>query len=76
MIVIAKIAEGREFLHSIREMYEAPKSSASKICDVMNNICFRLKEGETWHVYDEYMYEPMGKLSIRNGVVKLRSYYY
>ena len=74
MIVIAKTIEGKEFFHSVREMYEAPKSSASKICDVMNHVRFRLKEGEAWHIYDEYMYEPTGKLSIRNGVVKLKNY--
>lgn len=74
MIVIAKTVTGKEFFHSIREMYEAPKSSASKICDVMNTVHFRLKEGEAWHIYDEYMYEPQGRLSIRKGIVKLKTY--
>lgn len=74
MVVIAKTIVGKEFLHSVHEMYEAPKSSASKICDVMNHVRFRLKEGEAWHIYDEYMYEPTGKLSIRNGVIKLKNY--
>ena len=74
MIVIAKTINGREFFHSVREMYEAPKTSASKICDVMNTVRFRLKEGEAWHIYDEYMYEPQGRLSIRKGVVKLKTY--
>ena len=74
MIVIAKTVTGKEFFHSIREMYEVPKRSASKICDVMNDVRFRLKEGEAWHIYDEYMYEPQGRLSIRNGMVKLKTY--
>ena len=74
MIVIAKTVTGKEFFHSVSEMYEAPKRSASKICDVMNDVRFRLKEGEAWHVYDEYMYEPSGKLNIRKGVVKLKTY--
>lgn len=74
MIVIAKTVTGKEFFHSVREMYEVPKTSASLICDVMNNARFRLKEGEAWHVYDEYMYEPQGRLSIRNGMVKLKTY--
>lgn len=74
MVVIAKTIKGKEFFHSVHEMYGAPKSSASKICDVMNHVRFRLKEGEAWHIYDEYMYEPTGKLSIRNGVVKLKNY--
>ena len=74
MIVIAKTVTGKEFFHSVREMYEVPKTSASLSCDVMNNVRFRLKEGEAWHVYDEYMYEPQGRLSIRKGVVKLKAY--
>lgn len=74
MMVIAKTIKGQEFFHSVREMYEAPKSSASKICDVMNAMHFRLKEDEVWHVYDEYMYESQGRLSIRKGVVKLKTY--
>lgn len=74
MIVIAKTVTRKEFFHSVREMYEAPKSSASKICDVMNDVRFRLKEGEAWHIYDEYMYEPQGRLSIRKGIVKLKTY--
>lgn len=74
MIVIAKTINGREFFHSVREMYEVSKRSASKICDVMNAMRFRLKEGEAWHIYDEYMYEPQGRLSIRKDVVKLKTY--
>lgn len=74
MIVIVKTVTRKEFFHSVREMYEAPKSSASKICDVMNDVRFRLKEGEAWHIYDEYMYEPQGRLSIRKGIVKLKTY--
>ncbi len=74
MIVIAKTIKRKEFFHSIREMYEVPKSSASKICDAMNDVRFRLKEGEAWHIYDEYTYEPQGRLSIRKGVVKLKNY--
>ena len=36
MIVIAKTVTGKELFHSVREMYEVPKTSASLICDVMN----------------------------------------
>ena len=74
MTVIAKTINGKEFFHSVREMYEVPKRSASKICGVMNTVHFCLKEGEAWHVYEECMYEPQGRLSIRNGVVKLKTY--
>lgn len=74
MVVIAKTIKGKEFFLSVHEMYEAPKSSAKKICEIMNHARFRLKEGEVWHIYDECMYEPTGKLSIRNGMVKLKNY--
>lgn len=73
MIVIAKTIVGKEYYHSTREMYEVPKGSASKICEIMNNVHYRLKDSEAWHVYDEYLYEPAGRLSVRKGVVKLKT---
>lgn len=72
MLVVAKTIKGKEYYHSIHEMYEVSKRSADKICEIMNNVKWNLKDGEAWHVYEESMYEPNGKLSIRNGVVKLR----
>lgn len=72
MLVIAKAIKGKEFFHSIREMYEVPKRSAEKICEIMNREKWNLKDNETWHIYEGTLYEPNGKLSIREGVVRLR----
>lgn len=72
MMVIAKTVKGKEYFHSTREMYEAPKRSAEKICEIMNSEKWNLKDNETWHIYNETLYEPNGRLSIREGIVKLR----
>lgn len=74
MVVIAKTVIGKEYMHSIRDMYEVPKRSAEKIRAIMNREKWNLKDNETWHIYNETLYEPNGRLSIREGVVKLRKY--
>lgn len=75
MKLIAKAPKGAEFLHSRKEAYFASNASADKICEIMNNVKFRLaSENEVWHVYDydfTQEYYASGKLRIYKGNVKL-----
>ena len=77
MKLIAKTQKETEFLHSKKNAFFVPDSSANKICKIMNDTKFRLKsENEIWHVYDyDFMQEDYvtHKLSIYRGVVKLRA---
>lgn len=77
MKLIAKTQKGTEFLHSRKNAFFAPDSSANKICKIMNDTKFRLKsENEIWHVYDyDWMQEDYvtHRLSIYRGVVKLKA---
>jgi hypothetical protein len=77
MKLIAQTVKGFEYLHSKELAFFAPNASADKICKVMNDVRFRLKnENEIYHVYeydimqDDYV---MHRLSIYKGIVKLRT---
>lgn len=75
MKLIAKTQKGIEFFHSRKEAYFVSDASANKICEIMNNVKFRLaSENEVWHVYDydfTQEYYASGKLRIYKGIVKL-----
>lgn len=77
MKLIAKTQKGTEFLHSKKNAFFAPDSSANKICKIMNDVKFRIEnENEVWHVYDYDFTQDMyvtGRLSIYKGQVKLKS---
>ena len=49
--LIAKTIKGKEYIHSRNDAYFADKN-ADKICEVLNKVRYKLKEGECWHVYD------------------------
>lgn len=77
MKLIAMTNKGIEYLHSRQNAFFVSDRSAKKICEIMNNVKFRIKnDSETWHVYDHdftqdnYVY---GKFTIYNGVVKLKA---
>ena len=74
---IAKTIIGTEFLHSKKDCFFAPAASAQKMCDLMNEAKYRLKDGETWCVYDydwsDEMY-VMWRLSLRKGHLKAYEY--
>lgn len=54
--LIAKTRIGKEYLHSRTHAYVVDKN-ADKICKMLNDARYNLKEGECWHVYD-YGYAP------------------
>ena len=76
MKLIAKTQKGTEFLHSKKNAFFAPDSSANKICKIMNDVKFRIEnENEVWHVYDYDFTQDMyvtGRLYIYKGQVKLK----
>ena len=76
MKLIAKTQKGKEFLHSKENAFFVPDSSANKICQIMNDAKFRIKnEDEVWHVYDYDFSQDSyvtGRLSIYKGQVKLK----
>ena len=53
MKLVAKTQKGIEFMHSKENAFFVPDSSAEKICKIMNDVKFRLKnDNELWFVYD------------------------
>ena len=77
MKLVAKTQNGTEFLHSKKNAFFAPDSSANKICKIMNDVKFRIEnDNEMWHVYDYDFSQDMyvtGRLSIYKGQVKLKT---
>lgn len=77
MKLIAIAPKGKEYLHSKTQAFYAPNASADKICKILNDTKFRLKnENEVWHVYDydfTMNYYVNGRFSIYKGAVRLRS---
>ena len=54
--LIAKTIIGKEYMHSRTHAYVVNKN-ADKICKLLNDTRYNLKEGECWYVYD-YGYVP------------------
>lgn len=52
MTIIAKTRKGQEYLYSAISAHKVSKASAAYICKICNECKYRLKEGETWHIYD------------------------
>lgn len=73
--LIAKTKEGTEFFHSKTDAFFAA-SNAQKIADTLNGNCYKLGEGEKWHVYD-YDYSQDAyvnfKIYISKGVFKAKA---
>lgn len=76
MKLVAKTQKGIEFMHSKENAFFVPDSSAEKICKIMNDVKFRLKnDNELWFVYDYDFSQELyvtGRLSIYKGQVKLK----
>lgn len=77
MKLIAMAVKGKEYLHSRQNAFFVSDRSAKKICEVMNDVKFRIKnDSETWHIYDyDFTQESYvtGKLTIYKGIVKLKA---
>jgi hypothetical protein len=53
---IAIAAKGKEFLYNKRSMIAVPTKSAQRIADMLNAVNYKLKDGQTWWVYDNDWY--------------------
>lgn len=77
MKLIAMAVKGKEYLHSRQNDFFVSDRSAKKICEVINDVKFRIKnDSETWHIYDyDFTQESYvtGKLAIYKGIVKLKA---
>lgn len=73
--IIAKTRKGQEYFYSKMFAFSVPKTSAKKICDIVNASGWKLEDGETWHVYEiadyelSYTYAAWQYFRIRKGVV-------
>ena len=76
MKLIAQTVKGFEYMHSKELAFFVPNASADKICKVMNDVRFRLKnENEIYHVYEyDFMQKDYvtHRLRIYKGIVKLK----
>lgn len=53
---IAIAPKGAEYLYRRSSMIAVPKSSGVKIMTTLNNLRYKLKDGEVWHIYDNDWY--------------------
>ena len=76
MTVLAITKAGSEYLYNARTAHKVSKRSAERICKIVNDCEYRIKDGEIWHTYevDEYDaasdYAETQCFTIRNGLVK------
>lgn len=75
MIVLAKSAEGAEYLYSAKSAHAVPKSSARKIMDALNDARYDLRDGQVWHIHevggldDASFYAERQSFGIRKGSI-------
>ena len=80
MTILAKTRAGKEFLYNAASARKVSKASAQKICDIVNENGFLLKDGELWHIYNidkydtAYNYANFQSFTIRKGIVTARAY--
>lgn len=53
---IAIAAEGQEYIFSKANMIAVPTSTAQKIADALNEVRYKLKQGQIWWVFDNDWY--------------------
>lgn len=76
--IIAKTHIGQEYIYSTRHCYAVSNAAAEAICKVINEIKWRLSDGEMWKVYEagdyEYTYTNAAfeKLTRYKGHITLR----
>lgn len=73
--LIAKTRIGTEYLHSKQDAFFCDRS-AKRIADILNKNSYKLKDGETWFVYDYDFgqdYYVTSKIYITNrGAIKAK----
>ena len=83
MFIISKTIKGKEFVYSNKySILCKNESQAHKLAEHLNTYNedtmgdFKLKENETWFVYeiDDYDYPPRYKVTQTKGKITLREY--
>ena len=75
MKIIAIAPVGAEYLYRCTTAHAVPMKSAEKIRSALNSAAYRLRSGETWHLYDvgpydnAYGYAALQRFYIRSGSV-------
>ena len=75
---IARTHKGQEFILDRSLMIAVPTSTRQKICDSLNEMSYKLKEDQRWHVYEnDWYYNDYISQEIKRyeKVMKVRSYY-
>ena len=73
MIILAKAIKNHEFLYNARSAHKVPKSSASIICQALNDANYNLQDNEIWHMYEvsyynnAFCYAETQEFKRRNG---------
>lgn len=73
MKIIAIAPVGAEYLYRCSTAHAVPEKNAEKIRSALNNATYRLRHGETWHLYDvgpydnAYAYAALQRFYIRSG---------
>ena len=80
MLVIAKSVKGKEFLYKAETARKVSARSANTILSVLNEMRWRLKDNEVWHIHEvdeydnAYWYAQRQAFTIRKGVVSAKCY--
>ena len=75
MKVIAKTRKGSEYCYNAASARKVSERSAQRILDIVNEMKWRLNDGEIWHIYDvnqydrAYDYAQYQSFTIRKGIV-------
>ena len=76
MKLIAKTQKSLEFMHSRKDSFFAPDSSAQKMCDILNKNKYHINsDSDTWFVYDYDFSQDLycfRKLYLYRGSLKAR----
>ena len=64
---VAIACKGKEFIYRRDSAHAVPVSSAEKIRSALNAAGYRLRPGETWHLYDNEGLYCWKKFYIRSG---------
>lgn len=80
MLVIAKSVKGKEYLYNAASARKVSKRSSEAILTVLNQMRWRLEDGQVWHIHEvdeysnAYYYAQKQAFTIRNGVVSAKCY--
>lgn len=71
--MIAKTYDGAEYMHSRSECYFVSNNAKQAICNKLNEIKWKLENGQKWHIYeckygDDFYCDKVMKT--RNGGIK------